>query len=326
MLILREIYNLDRKTAYIDAIPSTIDERQKRNFENIFFTTSTVEKLFGKDISEMSLEQATRLLISQGFLSTSSMVTMISILRSYVQWCIDTKLVCSENAFDKLSINDIDNSEIIKSMLLGSPERLNNILETAFPPNSDIEFQEQSQLIAQLLYLGLRQDFISSLKKNDICFNESCVINERGEKIILNENILRLAKYCSQQTTLDRRDSFAITRSYSLTDNDYLLRTTANKRSSGDDPISITIIYNRIASINDNYNKNTDDLIKLTTDRIYRSGLFYRLYELEQLGVEITREIVYKHFGMAFENMTTIYSETRKKILDYENWKKAFEL
>lgn len=315
------MYNPAQKQQYISDNLSQGSVGVARDCRDLFNTISQYENELDKDLSEMNVNETKIIMNSLQMLSSSTIVTTITKLRSYVQWCIDTKLMDGENPFDHININDIDVSTSIKGKLLSSPKHLQSILEGAFPADSNVEFKEQSQLMAWFIFLGLSPDCIRALKKSDILYSEKCVIDENGEHVPITDEMLTLAKYCSEQVTLDRRDSITTKRVYPLNDNEYLFRTTVNGRSDPNAPVGQMLLISRIRSISMNYAENTGIKFSLSINRIYHSGVFFKLYKLEEAGNIITNEIVYKYFKMRHENKTTIMNESRRKRLDYLNWK-----
>lgn len=322
---MRELYNREQKIMFIDSLPQYENKRVKKNYENLFYSISNYEKQLNKDFCKMNVPEAKMIIASLKILSISSLITIITLLRDYSNWCIANGKTNSENSLLKIQSSDFDLSFSIQSKLLKSPEQLNNILTVAFG-NEETAYQKQSKLIAWLLYYGFSVEDIKHLTNSDVLNFEKIIYNYPTDseyfKLILN-----LMKECEKlyeiKTFNGRGGSEKI--EY-LSDSKFIIRSKTNSRSDPSGVVSDTIILNRIRDINSEYSNNTGVLVELTVDRIVKSGIFHRLYQYEKDNGSINKETFQKFFNIGYESKFTVANEVSKKKKDYENWKKAFEL
>lgn len=317
---MREFYNADIKNGFVDSLPNYANHRIKKNYENLFYNLSTYEYQLNKDFCEMNTLEVKMTIASLKLLSSASQATTLSILRDYVDWCIANGKTNNENPLTTIQIGDIDISVAVRSKLLSSPSRLAEILKIAFE-GRDMGYFKQSELMAWLLYFGINRNEIKTLKRKDIdIFAKN--LEMKSAIPLKNEewDVLGLLKYCSDTETI-----YVGNKESKLSNTPYVFRTRENKNSKQLTMADLSLVQ-RIRKINAEYIENTGQLLELSIDRIFKSGVFYRLFLLEKSQIKITDRIILNEFGLNYENKNTFSNEAIKKKMDYRNWKKAFEL
>lgn len=322
---MREIFNQEQKMNFINSMPDYSNERIKKNYENLFYTISKYELQLQKDFCDMNIPEVKMVVVSIGFLSAASLYTTTTMLRDYNNWCVANGKTNNENPLLKLQSNDFDMSFAIQSKLLKSPEHLLEILQKAYG-DEETPYQKQSKLIALLLYSGFSTEEIKHFKTADIEIFKK-IISDSLEYSKFSDIILKLMQQCSELYEIRSYNGRGGSEKIDyLVDSEYILRSKANSRADPQGILANSVVLDRIRDINTQYAQNTGTLLELTVDRISRSGVFYKLYQHEQKGQEITSPIIYQMFEMEYQNEMTARNETGKKIRDFENWKKAFEL
>lgn len=322
---MRELFNEEQKKEFFESLPNYSNKRIKRNYENLFYITSKYEFMLQKDFCNMNIPEVKMVVVSIGFLSAASLYTTISMMRDYNNWCVANGKTNNENSLLKLQSSDFDLSFAIQSKLLKSPEQLIEILEKAYN-NDEIAYQKQSKLIALLLYFSFNVDEIRHLTVADIEIYRNSAVNfsDNSEQF---EMIINLMQECSKLYEIRSNNGRGGAEKINyLIESEYILRSKTNVKSHPKGILSYSVILDRIRDINMQYSQNTGTLIELSVDRISRSGKFYRIYQQEQQGQEISMELICQIFGMTYKNIITVRNEVSKKIKDYKNWKKAFGL
>lgn len=322
---MQDLYNDEQKMNFIDSLPNYPNERIRKNYENLFRSISKYEVKLEKDFCDMNIPEVKMVVASIGFLSAASLYTNIAMLRDYNNWCVATGKTSSENTLLKLQNEDFDMSFSIRSKLLKSPEQLLEILKVAYD-DEETAYQKQSKLIALLLYFGFSVEEIRHLTTADIerFKNNSSKYSDNGECVSM---ILELMQQCSEllevKTKGGRNGGEKI--DY-LVDSEYILRSKANARADPSGMLNYSVILDRLRDINIQYAENTGTALALSVDRLSKSGIFYKLYQREQTGEKISVQLMQQIFGKQYQNNITVKNEASKKIKDFQNWKKAFEL
>lgn len=322
---MRKLYNTDCKLQFIDSLPDYKNERIKKNYENLFYTISEYELQLKKDFCEMSVPEVKMVISSIGMTATASIVTTITLLRDYNNWCIANGKTNCENALLKIQAGDCDLSFFIKYKFLESPERLEEILKLAFGED-ETPYETQSKLIAWLLYFGMSVTEIRHLTISDIKkFEENSVDFFGGSPY--TSLILNLMHQCFELNEVKTFNSwFNKERIDYLIQSEYILRSKINKKSDTKGILSCSVIITRIREINIQYSQLTGRMLALSVDRIANSGIFYKLYQTEQSGKEVSKKMICELFDLKYKSEITIKNEVIKKVKDYQNWKKAFDL
>ena len=99
------MYNSEQKQTFLNTITN---DNSYRSFQRVFKAVQDMEEKFGKDICEMNVDELLTVLdFKTGVRITNTEQTM-SLLRSYVDWCIQNGKTTSENNFDKISSSEVD--------------------------------------------------------------------------------------------------------------------------------------------------------------------------------------------------------------------------
>lgn len=322
---MRKLYNEEYKLEFIDSLPQYENKRIKDNYKNLFYTISENEFLLNKDFCNMNVPETKMTILSLQSLSVASLITTITLLRDYNNWCIATGKTNCENSLLKIQTSDFDFSFSIQTKLIKSPEHLEEILARAFN-DDETAYTEQGRLITWLLYYGFTTDEIKHLKISDIQAVEKKIYSFTDD-VKYCKTILKLMDKCSktqEAVRFTKRGDFE--KVDTLFTNEYIIRAKVNSRADPNDVISDTVVFTRIRSVNTLYSEKTGQRLELTIDRISKSGDFYRLYKCEKRDGRITPNTLRNVFNMNYDSKLTVNNEVAKKKADYENWKKAFEL
>ena len=90
------MYNAEVKKSFLNTI---VNENSYKTYVTIFNKIEEMESTFGKDVCEMSVDEIMTVLdLNTGTRFTNG-IQMISMLKSYVDWCIQNGKIVGENNF-----------------------------------------------------------------------------------------------------------------------------------------------------------------------------------------------------------------------------------
>jgi hypothetical protein len=171
------------------------------------------------------------------------------------------------------------------------------------------------KLYLSFLYNGLSEDRILELKVLDIDYKNN-IIFDSNVAIKMYEVTRKYLKIIEEtkELAVQRRNAFI-----------YILLENNNKVIRLKDNDNRKLLFkNKIVDLNKKYQSKTGNIFYLSTKRVFESGMFYRLYEMELSGAIIDSSLITQHFKINKNNMVS--SSYLKKIADikkdYENWKK----
>ena len=322
------LYNEEDKKEYIDFEGRNSDS-VRRYFQRIY----EKKKEYKKDIYEMNRDELFDTITSLNIRREESRSHFISLMRGYITWAKLYGKTNNESHINNITPESINSHEIIKTQMLKSPEQLEQIL------NNNLDFVDyenrakRDSLIFWLLYCGLELEEIQALKKDSLDYENKIITTNTGKKIKADDKIAELWEHCVKMDYLEKKNSRAAdavrkfdiseyTKQY-LAENDYLLRPVSRNKDTNDFMPMATLR----AVVHSVFQDDSDDEksnLKISPSNIRNSGIFYRLYMLESIGIEITPAVVAENFYIEYKNKLELPLKTRKWRIDYDDWKHAF--
>ena len=318
-----DMYNEKQKQNYLD-----FDATNEGSLKRYFVRIAPKEAEYAKDLADMNLPQLVDTLKSLNIRREASRGALLSLLRGYVNWCILNGKTANENFISQITPESIGSVEPIIENMIGSPEHLNQICEDALDYVNYENKSKMSELLLRLLYEGITLEEIQAFTKSDIDYDTNEIKTILGETFKVDDNLARLWKECTKLTFYEKRNGRAEVSKKSnvneftkldLVDNKYLFRPTANNRVNDNYMITLDSLRKVLLAVFTNLEKKT-----IPARNINYSGIFYKLYLLEQDGTEITPEILAKYFRVTYNENSRLANITRKWGIDFEDWKIAF--
>jgi len=316
------IYNLEQKMQFLK--DSNDDDSSKKAYLNLFVKlNSKVEKDFEKDVSEMNYEELKICISLLGGRDIKSIAWNISRLKQYVDWCIiNGRTNTLENYLNIILPSDIDNSYIFKIETLKNAEQLEEYLNEVYLPVEECHLTNMYRVYMWLLYDGLTNTEAVNLERDQIDL-ENGIITVGDNKIEINPIFKKLLEVTLSTSQLSRKTRNGKKMYFDLFDTKYLLRgfkeTFVNREKQ---------FGAKITQFNKDYRNITGEYIRLSPDRIYESGLYYRWHILEQSDLPIpfddyiATEMDDKEYSI---DNKYVFTMKRKDIeTSYNMWKKAF--
>lgn len=322
------MYNADQKAAFLSQFQNPSDSYKL--FRNMFLSISGAEERADKDVSLFDETELIEVFPNIAGIRYESSVAMLSQLRRYVKWCQEQ----GHQTDDSIFSYEPDLSAKIRMCYVRSPEHLLFVLDHVFAQadQNEIEYVYRSYL--WLAYFGFTEPEAAEISSSDVDFVGMTI---KGRQIY-QESVYDLRKVCSLTEFTEMKRNLTVVRSKG----DKILRGKPTAKSLAD---ALATTYRQ--SVSRAFKKAEEELaefgqghpdldsIQLSFKRVYLSGVFYRAYQSEILGDDVSFDNVVNE---RYERDKQFYRHGEKGITkskyhmklgyreDYEVWKRAFGL
>lgn len=322
------MYNSGQKQSFLNTITN---DNSYRSYQKVFKAVEDMEEKFCKDISEMSVDEVLVVLDLKTGTRRTSTEQYMSLLRIYVDWCIQNGKVSGENNLEKIDSSEIDKTRLYRSKYIKNPEELEEMISAVF--KKDFYFNETvdnpKELCIRLCYEGMEDEEIVKLKKTDVDYDNKVIHSPIYEDVMykVSDRILWLCKYCSDMTEIEYANISKSGRVERICDNDYVIRARIGtlRGKSANEPIQKTVIIRRVKEFNDKYVEATDVYKSVTSSKLRESHLFYLIHcsanKDRFIKDAVANEAKIKNPDISDRNM---YEKIRQIKTSYEMWEEAF--
>lgn len=309
------MYNEDRKNAFL----ATLNDNNKSVALKLFKSSKTYEEAANKDISEFTAYEFAQFLK----LEVRLFVDRKSLCEAYIAyaaWSVKSEF---SNHFEfpqpsrkskrvpTKNISNVDN-------MVSCPRHLQKILDTVYPPINMSNYNENTVFIARralywLLFCGVPEDDVCKITKEHIYFDRRRIVFNGTEYQMYEESISALTAACSA-TQFKYEHPYYTTLIDRTSTSDSILRGI---REFTDKHLSTQ----RGETLKDFKKKNVPFLI---FDYVWKSGVFYRMYEEEISGEDLG--MLLKEHGRLFGIPMSAPAKARKDLSQrYEDWKAKYK-
>ena len=285
-----------------------------------FEEISVFEKELGRDVFEMTLLEVKQCLNNVDFLESSTLSTTITALKSYAKWCAQNNIFkdCPGGIF-AITPKDVDPAIAMEKRLFKDE----NFLNAAISKVRTFSDGYPEVMAAVLLWSGLTMPQVFRLRDEHINLETGVVLNEDGSEVIAELSPWALSKaqqYARTKSGLRENASGPYEVVCDKSFDSFIKRfCTTNSKSYG-----MRLTYNQIVAGITRMRIAYEDLgytQQFSSTNIRRSGALFRLWKLEQSGVNLE----------APGNRTLVESTYGAKkyygiIWQYKNYKRAFNL
>ena len=313
------MYNAERKEMYIQEYTTSIGLRQFATW--VFNSTEQFEENYGNDICNLPFGETSSIVDEVSGLRVVSQNRPLKILRDYVAWCSRNGFETTESIFE---IKDIGLSKV-KRQTIRNPKHLQIILNTICDPESELTTDNNIRTYLWLAYSGMKNEDIFCVKESDVDFDIMKI--RYGQKL-----------YPIYTESLDAIRNCVNSRQYNYKHSNYT-KDCVRDRVPGDILIrgirSVPSITSMRAEISTRC-KRAIESGKMETElsyyRVWLSGIFYQMYELEQCGipVDFSGVVLDKLDGKLFKLDSSRNTQESKRDeiarhykADYERWKQT---
>ncbi|MDB7829199.1 hypothetical protein [Intestinimonas butyriciproducens] len=305
------MYNEERKKKFLE------DRKKNSAFgRSIFKATEQVEEQYGMDLALLPSEALQSVVNERLGIRTRSVGTAITFIKSYYTWCKENGFDVG-NGIDGLSIQ---NEEKIRNTMVSSPKHLDILLNSVFDPVQEETMDCIYRCFLWMAFSGMEDADAMEVKVDEIDFDDMLIRHNNGEYELYKESIAAFRKACSltEFVYVNPKYSKKVTRN--RFPGEYLMRGIRSEK------ISLMTMRGIIGT---HFRNNG---LKISYNRIYLSGVFYRAYEMERAGFTPDFSVL---AAERVERIDRNYSEnySKKKVTtaieqdfidDYSSWKQAF--
>lgn len=305
------MYNEERKMKFLN------ETKKSPAFGmSVFRATELIEQQYGVDLVMLPTEALQSVVNERLGIRTRSVGTAIMFLRSYFMWC-------KENGYevgDGIDGLEIKTAEKLRATMVSSPKHLEILLDKVFTSIQEETVDCIYRCFLWLAFSGLEDAEAIDVKTCEIDFEQMLIHHGNKDYELYKESIPAFKKACSLTEFVYINPKYSKKVIRNRFPGEYLMRGVRSEK------ISLMTMRTIIGT------HFRDNGLKISYGRIYLSGVFYRMYELERAGMPVDFS------GIAIERTNRIerqYSEnySRRKVVasieqdyidDYASWKQAF--
>ncbi|WP_434579212.1 phage lytic cycle repressor MrpR family protein [Thermoanaerobacterium thermosaccharolyticum] len=280
---MSKIYNKELKNRFMEQyLDST-----KMAYEIIFKKTAKTEEQLGKDLCNFNFSEIDGLLYSMGAKTIESLVSAVSVLSGYTDFCIlegyvPTKMNYYRQFTDKELLKKYLNRFALRKMYLKNKEELQLIKSRCD--------NAQDKVIFALLWEGVMGENLEelvNLKVEDVDFENNRIhIEGKHERIMTVErDTINSIQDAIEEKYYIRRNETIADSNMPLKITPYVLRPIVRKNSKT--KINPIAIRNRVTHIAELYNNPY-----VTPTNIQRSGMMYYIKKMmEEKGYKTFKDV-----------------------------------
>lgn len=302
-----------------------LEEEAKNKVDRVHFSSvlnafCRFEQLDQVDIAEMCKPTIIRCLEDLGLDEIATVRAYITVGNRYVKWCRTSGcFVGASNGFDGLSVDDIDISSAIRQSFFKNEVDLINSIQAVH----DLDSGYADAPVLALAWLGLTMKEVLALRDSDIDLEGRIIHLPDGNSINGFSDIIHDVLYRYSTCRVSSRDKGNITQEVvkDLSIDSFIKRMIPRGSKFFGRPVSHTQVRGQLDLMITKFRQSGSTRLP-TFSNVWRSGRFYKLYQVEQSGVDV----------FDFRNRPIIEEVFRHKknyhdtIKMYRWYKKAFSL
>ncbi len=300
------MYNREEKLAFLDEKNAFKTERVALN------AVGKAEKRNGKDVSLFSVEEMQDMFDTNFNADKSYREYAYLIIKDYILW----RKSQGYEVLDSIDSVNIDNIGIIRRTMVSSPKHLDMVLDSFLEPVSKKSFDCLMRCYLWMPFLGMKNDTeVPTIKTNEVDLIKMIIAHNGKYYEMYKESIPAFRVVCEEDSLwFTRSDTGGNVRK--RVKSEYLFRSF--KRESLSLRTLRTISRSRCSKKG------------LTYSNIYWSGIFYRMFEFERIGIEpdFRSEAISQLKLAGVADPTEKTKQSRELMLRietrYNNWKRAF--
>jgi len=290
----------------------------------LFDAVEKYENKWNADICTKKEEELLPVIEELVGLRAKSKHLRLLILKEYVKWCIsnDVPGACD----DILNINDVGVGKI-RQQTVSSPLHLQKYLNEICEPEDEQTVDNIYRCYYWLAYAGIYEDDILNIRCDDVDFSRMVIKYNGIEVPIYREAVLSI-KNCIELTQfVYKHPNYSANVYKDRVPGDTLIRGIRSQ-------LSIKSMRVELSRRSKRMRDSGATELKLSHFRVWISGLFYRTYELELMGVkpDFKAIVSQQKDGKVYKLGSRNTQEYKKKQLahdflnDYQRWKLAFKI
>lgn len=319
------MYNAEVKERFLRSFTNSIASR--RVAASLFNSLEQYEQEWGRDICTQGINEINRVLRQVCGVRASGKYTRYRLMQSYFDWCISQQIPGAK----PIALDPWDTgTEKYRTGFVASPMHLQHYLDLLFKPESLESKDDTYRCLCWLAFGGILEIDACDVTGDEVDFNRMLVSHNDTDYPIYREGLQAIRNCVKLDSFKYYHANGSLIRVTDRTPGNQLLRGTSGTFNYR----MFLCLYND--KVNDKYTDGKSDGMKVSYENIWLSGIFYRLHELERMGVRIDVDAFVpvledKMKGRARKNpeksMPThnnIRSRAHFLYQDYLGWKQAF--
>lgn len=305
----RFLSEYDSKSSYVSTRSTLLD--------NI----GEYEKFLCKDIAEMTKDEAVRAINSLEMCEYSTATTSITTLKAYAKWCkVNGYFKESNFGISEITIDDVDPTSIMSKILFRDE---NDFIYSMRKVRSFDEGYPEVVYLA-LAWLGVDQKYALIMKDSAVDLVNRKIYDEKGNVIVnqISDGVLFVLTEFVRCNVVQRENGTSV---YDLIKDlsvdRFIKKFCVRSSEKMGQPFSTNQIWSSTFKLNRAYTE-LGYAPRFTYTNVQESGGLYRIWQLEQSGVDVFAKknipLVLSAFGKS--------KQYTKVIWKYKFYKKAFNL
>lgn len=314
------MYNEELKREFINNYSNSINTRNV--CESIFNAIEDYETEWGADFCTKGLSEIQPVVDSIVGFRSQSKVMRITVLRDYCRWCIVQGVPGACDAIENINFVGL---EKMKTHTVASPAHLEQYLNGLCEPVTEKTSDNIYRCYYWMAFAGLSEDELLNVRSCDLDFN-NMVIRCGEEEYPIYREAVPAFRNCAELTQfLYKHPLYSKDVWKDRADGDKILRGLKSEPK-------LQVLRNELSRRSTKRMKEGKVEQKLSYYRVWISGIFYRTYENEQMGVKPNfMGVVYRHNNTVYKLDSGRNTQEAKKrqlaseyLKDYKRWKLAF--
>ena len=318
------MYNNELKAKFIGDYTQSI--KTAKVATTVFNAMEPFEKAWQADLCTKSANELQPVIDKVVALRTSSQCMSLTILKEYVRWCILTGV---PGAIDGMLHITVAGLEKVRHQMVSSPFHLQQYLNAVFSEEENEMLDNLYRCYYWMAYGGIHDDDVLKVKTSDVNFAEMYIQYGDTSVPIYREALPAFHNAVELTSFLYKHPNYA--------------KPIRRDRMPGDTLMRGYRGTAKIVHFRSNMSHFSMDAIRqgktdlqLSFNRIWMSGLFYRMYEREGAGVTVNFTGVTtglmaegdKNYVIKDRNKIEIRQRQRARqfMIDYQRWKLAFSI
>lgn len=318
------MFNVSQKEDFINHLLEKTKISNKEKYQNqlinFFNRLAPIEQELGKDLSMCNYEETKIVLSILCRRSVKYQKSILSQLRQYLDWCIDTgKSLDSENRLVGITPSDIDYSISYKMSMVKDEEQLSEYLDIVLQSIHEDTIHNMYRGLFHLVFNGITLKEAIDLKKSDV--------DPKNKKAYVNGRCIELSDVCCDVIEyLSSMNGYVVNNKFKgnfieIFNSGHVLERTSDNRD-----VMEEALRPKVSEIMSELKQSLRSSITITLNTLFLSGVFYRMYKKECNKGEID----FSEYMMQCENQSVTINNPEGVVDDglqeYASWKKAFNL
>lgn len=305
----RFLAECNQKSAYSTTRPKL--------FDNI----SVFEESLSKDLGEMSREEA---VLAVNFLEPveyGTATTALTTLKVYARWCSEQDLFPgSSYALGSLTIDDIDATLALSKMLFRDDKDFVDTIRSTISLHDGYV----APVYLAFAWLGVDQKYALTVKDAAVDLRNRVVHDESGNIVVDGFSdaihyVLESFVKCNLSTRENGSSTTEVIKDRSV--DQFIKRFHPRVSEEFGEPINETQIQSAVTRLNRSHGER-EQKSRFTYSNVQESGALYRVFQLEQSGVDVFAKKNIHLVQKAYKKPKPYH----KIIWKYKFYKKAFDL